>query len=264
MKRRAFTVLELLAAIAIVLTLAVIAFPYFTGMCSQARAVREMNGAKRAVSAWLNHAAENNGQILEGYKSDPSARNGRGQPLAFPTNARYPYRLAPYLNYELRGSLLVNNQAALTSDYEISVAPSFGINLTFVGGDHGSGSDLRPTQENLDRHGQFVVTRLPQIHAPARLIVFASARFEDPGSGKKEGYNAIKSPFFAARRWPSTYDENQPYYDFGNVHLRFKNRAVCAMADGHVEMLDYDQLLDMTRWSNQAAADNNPDWTISL
>jgi prepilin-type processing-associated H-X9-DG protein len=47
------------------------------------------------------------------------------------------------------------------------------------------------------------------------------------------------------------------------VHLRFKNKAICAMADGHVERLGYDELLDMTRWANPAAQVNNPEWTVS-
>lgn len=261
--RSAFTVVELGVAMAIILILAVVAFPYVSGMCSQARQVREMSGAKRSVAAWVSHAAENNGEVLAGYRADPSAKNADGKSLGFPMNARYPYRLAPYLNYELKGSLLVNKQEKLATEYTISVAPSFGINLTFVGGDFGSGSDLRPTAENLAAYGNFAVMRMAEIHSPSRLIIFASARFQDPSvGGQTEGYNAVKSPYFQGRRWPSAYDEKRPYWEFGNVHFRFRDKAVCAMADGHIELLTYDDMLDMTRWSNQAAQENNPEWSL--
>ncbi|GAB4173244.1 MAG: hypothetical protein Fur0032_12840 [Terrimicrobiaceae bacterium] len=258
-----FTVVELGVAMAVILILAVVSFPYVSGMCSQAREVREMSGAKRSIAAWLSHATENNGEVLAGYRADPMAQTADGKPLGFPMNARYPYRLAPYLNYELKGSLLVNNQEKLKTEYSISVAPSFGINLTFVGGDYGSGSDLKPTAENLAQFGNFAVLRVAEIHRPSRLIVFASARFQDPSlGGQTEGYNAVKSPYFHGRRWPAAYDEKRPYWEFGNLHFRFRGKAVCAMADGHVEMLSYEDMLDMTRWSNQAAIEDNPEWTL--
>lgn len=261
--RAGFTAVELTVAMAVVLILGVLAFPYVSGMCSQAREVREMSGAKRSVAAWMSHASENNGEVLPGYRADPNATNASGKPLGFPMNARYPYRLAPYLNYELKGSLLVNNQEKLKTEYSISVAPSFGINLTFLGGDYGSGSDLRPSAENEAVYGKFAVMRTAEIHRPSRLIVFASARFDDPSAGGQvEGYNAIKSPYFQGRRWPAAYNEKRPYWEFGNVHFRFRGKAVCAMADGHIELLGYDEMLDMTRWSNQAAQENNPEWTL--
>ncbi len=256
-----FSLLELLATVAILAIILGLVIPV-TKMClNKAAETRELSGARRAVEAWTLYAADNNGVILPGYKNDP-ATNARGQTIRFPTNARYVFRLAPYLNYALQGTLLVNKQARLRDDYSVSVAPSFGINLTFVGGDFGSGSDLQPTEENFAAYGKFVATRLPEIHSPAKLIVFASARFSDPTSGTMEGYNAIKSPSFTSRRWPDRYDEKKPYWDFGNVHLRHGGKAVCAMADGHVALLTYDELLDMRRWSNQAALAEDPNWTL--
>jgi len=257
-----FTLIELLAAAGIVAMLAVIAYPVAANCIGRSRAATEMAGARRAVSAWLSHAAENNGSILPGYQADLAAVNGRGEKLGFPANARYVFRLAPYLNYELKGSLLVNRQSQLRDDYEMSMAPSFGINLTFVGGDFGGGSDLVPSEANLNTYGKFVVTRLGEIHSPSKLIVFASARINDSGGRVQEGYNAIKSPRLTAERWGRTYRESAPYYEFGAIHPRFGGRAVCAMADGHVELLGIDDLRDMRRWSNQAAAADDPDWTL--
>ena len=260
--QRGFSLVELLATLGIVAFLITAVIP-MTNMClRKANETRELAGARRTIEAWNSYAADNSGAVLPGYKSEPGVVNGRGQPLHFPANARYVFRLAPYLDYALKGSLLVNKQARLTDDYAISTMPSFGINLTFVGGDFGSGSDLQPTEQNLSAYGKFVVTRLPEIHSPGKLIVFASARFSDPAVGMREGYNAVKSPRWQGSRWPATYDERRPYYEFGNVHPRFSGRAVCAMADGHVELLSYEQLLDMRRWSNQAAEANDPEWSL--
>ena len=253
---------EILVTISIVAMLGAIAVPAIQGSREKAKCAKEIAGARHAVSAWQSYATDNNGIVLPGYKSEPGVVNARGEALRFPVSARYVFRLAPYLDYRLRGTLLVNKQEGLTSDYSMSVAPSFGLNLTFAGGDFGSGSDLQPNEANFATYGKFVVTRLAEIHAPGKFIVFSSARFKDASLGQSEGYNAVRSPFFQMRRWPASYNEAGADYDFGNVHLRFDGRAVCAMADGHVELLDYAQLEDMRRWSNQAAQADDPDWTL--
>lgn len=259
---RGFTLLELLVTLGIILVLAAAVYPVATNCIGRGRAATEMAGARRAVAAWVAHATENNNAILPGYQADSSAVNAKGQKLSFPANARYVFRLAPYLNYELKGSLLVNDQRNIQDDYEMSMAPSFGINLTFVGGDYGGGSDLYPSESNFSTYGKFVVTNLNEIHSPTKLIVFASARITDSEGRVQEGYNAIKSPRLLSDRWGQTYDESAPYYEFGAVHPRFGGRAVCAMADGHVELLSINDLRDMRRWSNQAAVADDPDWSL--
>jgi len=261
-KPLAFSLLELLATVGIILFLAAVIYPFAANCIGRAKATAEVAGARRTISAWMAYAGENNNSVLPGYLMDPQARNRLGQPVSFPANARYVFRLAPYLNYELKGSLLVNKQKNISDDYHVSMAPSFGVNLTFVGGDFGGGSDMQPTDANLDRYGKFVVTRLSEIHSPTSLIVFGSARITDSAGRTEEGYNAIKSPRLHANRWEENYQESRPYYAFGNVHPRFDGKAVCAMADGHVELLSIDQLRDMRRWSNQAAQADNPDWNM--
>lgn len=263
MKRcRAFTILEILAAMGIVLILAAVIYPIATNCIGRAEAAAEVAGARKAISAWAAYASENNNEILPGYAMDPGARNASGKAVSFPANARYVFRLAPYLNYELKGSLLVNDQKHITDDYHMSMAPSFGLNITFVGGDFGGGSDMQPTDANFNTYGKFVVTRLSEIHAPSKLVVFASARVTDSAGRVEKGYNAIKSPHLMSNRWGQEYRESLPYYVFGNVHPRFDGKAVCAMADGHVELLTLEDLRDMRRWSNQAAINDDPNWTL--
>lgn len=262
MADRGFTLLEVMVTVGILLGLAAISYPVAQSCINRGRLAAEIAGARRVAAAWISHAAENNQAILPGYQMDASAVNARGQKLGFPANARYVFRLAPYLDYQLKGSLLVNDQKKIVDDYEISMAPSFGINLTFVGGDYGGGSDLVPSEANFATYGKFAVSRLGEIHAPAKLIVFASARITDSRGRVQEGYNAIKSPRLTGERWGETYRESAPYYEFGGVHPRFGGRAVCAMADGHIALLSIDELRDMRRWSNLAAIADDPNWTL--
>lgn len=261
LKRSAFSLLELLVTIGVVAILMAAIIPVASMCIRKAEETREIAGARRTVEAWTLFASENNGEILPGYQDAPAVGSS-GRPLSFPVNARYVFRLAPYLNYQLKGSLLVNQQTKFADDYTASTVPSFGINLTFVGGDYGFGSDLRPTEENFARFGKFVVTRLGEIHSPGKLIVFASARYNDSTIGRVEGYNAVRSPFFQSRRWPTHFNEKSNWWDYGAVDPRFNGKAVAAMADGHVELLTFEQLQDMRRWSNQAAQENNPNWTL--
>lgn len=259
---KGFSLVELLVTTGIILSLAAAVIPVASSCIEKGRAAREIAGARRAVIAWRTCAMENNQMILPGYQADWSAVNAKGKILSFPANARYVFRLAPYLDFQIKGTLLVNDQIRIQDDYEMSMAPSLGINLTFVGGDYGGGSDLVPSDANFATYGKFAVTNLNEIHAPSKLLVFASARITDSQNRIQEGYNAIKSPRLTSNRWLGTYEEKRPYYDFGAVHPRFQNRAVCAMADGHVEMLGIEDLRDMRRWSNQAAMADDPDWLI--
>jgi prepilin-type processing-associated H-X9-DG protein len=252
-----FSLIELMVAVGIVVFLAALLIPFSKNLLRNGESVREMAGARRAVAAWINYAGENNGELLTGYAQSGSV-----------TDRRYVYRLAPYLNNDLRGSLLVNKQATLKDAYSISMQPSFGMNITFVGGDYGALSQLNPDSEN----GGYVVKRMPQIHSPSKLLVFASARITDPSFtpklagadfGQREGYNAVLPRQVSSQVWvEESYDEKRPYYDFGYLHLRYQKRAVCAMADGHVEMLGFEELKDMRRWANQAAIEDNPNWMV--
>jgi len=259
---RAFSLIEMLVGMAVVAILAAILLPVLSSMQASAKATRELSGARQAITAWINYAGDSGGEVMPGYKAETDVFNADGEELRFPVSARYVFRLAPYLDYRLHGTLLVNKQEKVTSDYAMSVSPSFGVNLTFVGGDFGGGSDLKPNPRNFASYGKFVVTSLAEIHSPAKLIVFASARFDSDGE-VVEGYNAVRSPNFRGRRWPSEYDIEKPWYSYGMLHLRHRGRAVCAMADGHVELLSFEQLEDMRRWSNQAAQEDDPNWTLT-
>lgn len=269
---RAFSLIETLVVVGVLLLLSGIGVLCGRSCIEKARSIQEVAGARGTVSAWQAYANENNGEVITGYLSMGQASSGSpvrdaaGNPVTAMNKQRYPYRLANHLNAPLKGTLYVNKQASLVdtgNQYFISMAPSFGLNIALVGGDWGASFFATPPNAaNIETYGQFAVTRLSQIHAPSRLLVFASARYRE-GSQNYEGYNAVLPPNFKEKMWSSApYNEKQPDDAFGFIHPRYGGRAVCAMADGHVEMLTIDELRDMRRWSNQAAEADDPHWML--
>ncbi len=96
--------------------------------------------------------------------------NKNGASLSFPTNARYPFRLIPHLDFQLKGAILINKQVRLVDDYEISLAPSLGLNLTFVGEILVLAAMRYPTMANYAKYGKFVVTNINEIVMPSKLL----------------------------------------------------------------------------------------------
>lgn len=54
------------------------------------------------------------------------------------------------------------------------------------------------------------------------------------------------------------YALSKPPGWWGNVDPRWDGKAVVACLDGHSELLSLRELTDMTRWSNAAATEGNP------
>ncbi|MEQ1859537.1 MAG: hypothetical protein ABMA13_06345 [Chthoniobacteraceae bacterium] len=134
------------------------------------------------------------------------------------------------------------------------------MNTVFVGGDYGSFNPENPRA--LNAYGDFCVTRLGEAVRPQTLVVFASACFESDGE-RVPGYFKVEAPSLTARRWPRKYQRGAPATMFGQVDFRYDDRAITAMLDGHVELLDFQQLSDMRRWSNQAAETDDSDFTLT-
>ena len=144
--------------------------------------------------------------------------------------------------------------------YAVSVSPAFGINGTFVGGDAQTMNPDNPRA--ISAYGDFCVRRLAQASAASRLIVFARACF-DTGGQRVPGYFRIEAPNLIARRWAEGWQgEDAPATAYGQVDFRHGGKALGAMLDGHVELLDYAAMNDMRRWSNQAAEQDRPGFVL--
>lgn len=268
MKRNAFTLIELLVVVTIIAVLATLGAVIAGKVMESGYLAREVGAGRNLMAAYLAHAAENNGELLRGYATTPgTVTDDRGQEVHFPASGRYPWRLASYLKASPKGTLIVNQQAKLTENkdhsyyvYVVSLLPSLGMNTTFVGGNE-TGA-LAPTSGNFGRLGAFCITHLAQAVRASQQIVFCSAHYQaKPGEGQY-GFHMVEPPNTNARRWGKEYKGDAPPAQFGYVHLRYGGKAVAAMLDGHVELLDFAQLEDMRRWCNLAAEEDNPNYVL--
>lgn len=259
---RGFTLVETLVSLGIAAVLATLALTGASSAKRRAEMIVEVGAAKNLVSAYVAHASENGGKMMPGYRSDPETLNLAGEKLHHPMNARYPWRLMPYLE-KVKGVMFYNGSEKYlddeNSDYLVSVAPNLGMNTVFVGGHFGSGSPLRPSERMIERVGKFYVDRLHEIYDPSQLVVFSSARH-----GKEiKGYFEVRPPKLFGPEWSSRiFIESMPAMSHGFVDFRWQGRAVVATFDGRAELLREDQLRDMRRWSNEAARENDPEYTI--
>lgn len=262
-----FTLLELLVVISIIAILSTLIMKGTRASIRQANQAKEVSAARQVTAAYLAYAGENDGELMPGYGPFP-AYNEKGDALHNPVSARYPWRLAPYLHYEMRLLWGNNNDDALRklalgprSDYEygVSVQPAFGINATFIGGDY---QEFPPNKTRaLELYGNFCVTRLAQTSHASQLIVFASAASGYQGS-KLTGYFKVLAPNTTGRNWGNQWTDKSAPNDFGFVDFRYGEKAVVAMLDGHVEMMNFQQMDDMRRWSHQAAELDQKDWKL--
>lgn len=252
-----FTLIELLVVIAIIAILASLLLPSLAKAKQRARMVEEMNAGRQLMVGVQMYADDNEGAVFPGYVSDDSVVDDLGAPLGSPVNARYPWRIVPYMagSMELIYSgvnrrKLTQLQSASHPDYVYSVSlfPSLGINSYFIGGNQ---TEFPAEDANAKFGSGTVITKIDEARQPSDLMVFISAHSAVTGNNA-DGYFQVKPPFEKTRKWAASYSPSLDPAKWGFVAPRFDNRSVAAMLDGHVENFGLQEMQDMRRWCNTA------------
>lgn len=281
--KRAFTLIELLVVIAVIAVLVGILVPSLASARRSAKMAAELASAQQLGVAFSLYAQESKDQVLPGYPPASWVTPGgalrvldeSGAAVTGEKAQRYPWRIAPYMNYEFRG--LYQNIPFLNElrqgapeyasfgidwRYLVSLYPALGLNTLYIGGDD-QNLGFNPRAEQT--FGTFVTRRIDQPRRPSNLIVWASAREGEvswaPRLGRPEGFFRVKAPNWIRREWDATYDPRSinPGNNSGWVSLRHAGKAVVGMFDGHAETLGWEDLQDMRRWSDAATSAT---WTL--
>ncbi|MEO8427311.1 MAG: prepilin-type N-terminal cleavage/methylation domain-containing protein [Verrucomicrobiota bacterium] len=256
-RQRAFTLIELLAVIAIIAILAAMLLPSLAKAKTKARMIEEMSAGRQLMLGVQMYADDHDGAVFPGYVSDFSAVDDSGKLLSFPVNARYPWRIVPYLSSSMQLIYSGQNRAKLAQlqseshedyVYSVSLFPSLGINAFFMGGNQ---SEFPATEANAQFGGGTVITKMSDARHPSELLVFISARSAVAGNNA-QGYYQVTPPYLKSRQWAANFSPSLSPHQWGFVAPRFSRRAVAAMLDGHVANFGLQEMQDMRHWCNTA------------
>ena len=263
--KNAFTLIELLVVIAIIAILASLLLPCLGKAKHKARMIDEISAVRQLMLGVQLYADDHDAAIFPGYVADYAAVDDHGQPLTFPENARYPWRIVPYMARSMDLIYSGENRAKLAElrsksypdyVYSVSVFPSLGINSYFIGGNQ---TEFPADSANAVFGSGTVIKKITDASQPTELMVFMSARSAVSGNNA-QGYYQVTPPYLRTRQWVTSYSPSVSPNQWGFVAPRFNNRAIAGLLDGHAENLNLQQMQDMRHWCNHA---DRSDWMLA-
>jgi len=263
-RRTAFTLVELLVVVAIAALLLGILVPAVGKARQVAQQVAGMSDLKQVMLGYAMYHQDHDGAVLWGKPPWTVAGESVkvhapwGQTYGGAIATRYPWRLAPHLEYEW-DVLFSHTDPPRPSDetaYGLSIKPSFGINSVYVGGHDGRFDGFVSDMPNTDAH---VVFRDTEVRRPADLITFteSQARIGDdaPFDDPQRGTFWVTPPHADGENWTATDGQVKSASQGRMQGLpigRHGEQTITAFFDGHVETLYPDKLDDMRLWANEA------------
>lgn len=235
--------------ISIIAILSVLSLVAYNSFFDKASMAAEVAAGRNLIAAYQSAAADNNGVYLPARDytaTDVRDANGKILPMR-EMGARYPFRLAPYFDYKMEGTILVNKNkkqirkifgSGSMYNYGLTIFPAMGINSTFLGG-------LKPENPRFKQNKECIMSIA---HADKNIIAFVSGGVDDI-----DGYEYVKPPYY----WGEN-SENPSMNGF--VDFRFNKKAVVVFLDGSIKILGIKELKDMRLWSKNAIIQNNPDY----
>ncbi len=225
-RHRAFSLLELLVSIAIIMVLVGLLLVSLRGVRASATRTDSMNALRQMALAYSSYSDEHRKRLMPGYIGADLFADGEpfenlivklpaGEVLDPEDAQSYVWRLAPYVDHAWETFFTDTRDQGLLSELEaefgkgiygpagnsnidggISERPAYGLNSIFVGGDSVHGGTYATNRNPWDgSEEKIAATRFSEVKNPSRLIIFAPTVMLEADLDESLGFCELRPPF---------------------------------------------------------------------